>query len=159
MVFVHATPDETNCFPSKTYILNKRSNQRNELYLDKNCLNHDFVYLKENEGSCYWIDSKGLGIRFCDVGAVKDISLEDIRLILTNVLASVSSFDEEYVSTFAEELLSKIVDTFKVALTPDNTIEIFVGWKSIALLILSSGRATKAGIVVSIGPEDYRILC
>ncbi|MBN2111056.1 MAG: hypothetical protein JW705_08245 [Methanosarcinaceae archaeon] len=160
MVFFHTTLDKINFFPpKKDFLHEKRSNPKIELDLDKNSLDHDFVYLKGNQGSCYWTDSKGLTMHFCDVGSVTDISQQDIHLTLSIVLASASSFDEKCILSFAERLLVKIEAVFDASLNPDNTIDIFLAWKSIALLILSSDHTMNAGIGVRIGSGYYRIPC
>jgi len=160
MAFVYTAPDQINCLPCATDSSYKESSASGiALDFDQNCLANDIVYLRENAGSCYWVNSKGLGVLFCDVYCANDLSVADIHFILTNVLASVSFFDEEYVLCFARELLSKIGDVFDMESNPDNSINIRFGWKSIALLVLSSNHPAKSGIDVRIGSEDYRILC
>ncbi|MDW7731585.1 MAG: hypothetical protein SCH66_04030 [Methanolobus sp.] len=78
---------------------------------------------------------------------------------MTTVLVSVSSFDEKYVLRFAERLFSKIKNVFDMESSPDDSIDIVLGWKSIALLILSSAHSMKDGIGVMIGSGSYRVLC
>ncbi|TGC08964.1 hypothetical protein [Methanolobus halotolerans] len=159
MAFAYTITNEIACFHPKTDFLHRKKSKSTIAFdPDRNYLNHDLIYLKGNEGTCYWMDSKGLRIHFCHVGTINDISLEDINSILTTVLASVYFFDEEYIFRFAKRLFSKMGDAFDMGSDPDGTIDVLLGWKSIALLILSSDHYVKASIGVRIGQDDYGIL-
>jgi len=157
MAFVHTTPKKAASFPSKKdFLYKKKSNSAVTLAFDQNCLDQDSVYLKGDEGSYYWMDSKGLKIHFCDIADPEDISPDDINSILTAVLSSVSSFDRSYVYTFSEELSSNIKEVF-IENISESAVDVMMGWKSIAMLILAPAYPVKGGIGVKIGHEEYKI--
>ena len=160
MAFVYNTLNKINCFPyRRDFLHSKRSDIRIAPDGGKNLLNHDLVYLKGNEGSYYWVDSKGLRICFCDIGTATDVSSEDICSILNSMLSTISSFDEGSILSFSEKILSKVEDVFDTEANPDNSIDVFLGWKSIALLILPLEHPAKNFIRVRIGSNDYKVFC
>ncbi|WP_406655904.1 hypothetical protein V7O62_08660 [Methanolobus sp. ZRKC2] len=160
MAPVYTTSGENNHLPSKAALLQKRRSDLEITFdFNQNCLNHDLVYLKGNEGSCYWVDSKGLSMHFCGVDCAEDLSLEDLHSVLAAVLESVSFFDGEHVLGFARKLMSKIKAVFDMEVNFDESIDIQLGWKSIALLILSSNHSSKAVVGVRIGSGEYNIFC
>jgi hypothetical protein len=157
MAFVHTTPKKAASFASKKDFLHKkRSNSAVTLAFDQNCLDQDYVYLKGEGGSYYWMDSKGLKIHLCDIAGPEDISPDDINSIITAVLSSVSSFDRSYVYAFSEELTLTIRKAF-IENISESAVDVMMGWKSIAMLILAPAYPVKGGIGVKIGHEEYKI--
>jgi hypothetical protein len=123
-------------------------------------LNCNPTYFKEGSDSCYWFDSKGMSLYISNRCEVYDEQFsDDLPVMMDSVFRSVYFNEKINMGRFSSDLLSTIRQQFDLECDDDGSITVFLGWKSIALIILSARNPGVGDAEVMIGIHGYNITC
>ncbi len=123
-------------------------------------LDRNPIYFKEGSNSCYWFDSKGMSLYIssrCEVHA--DSFSDDFALMMESIFRSIYFNEKVNTGRFSGDLLSMIRELFDLECDSDGSLTVFLGWKSIALIILSGRNPGVGDAEVTIGVHNYIITC
>ncbi|WP_292463643.1 hypothetical protein [Methanolobus sp.] len=123
-------------------------------------LDRNPTYFNEASDSCYWFNSKGLNLYLSGKNDMLGTLSSDFIEMMDLIFESIYFNEKVNTSWFSEKLLSRLREVLEIENDCSGGITIFLGWKSVALIILAAGRNSEMGeIEVTIGTSDYRILC
>jgi hypothetical protein len=123
-------------------------------------LDRNPIYFKEGSNSCYWFDSKGMSLYIsnrCEVYA--DRFSDDFPLMMESIFRSIYFNEKVNMGRFSGDLLSLIRELFDLECDSDGSITIFLGWKSIAIIILSGRNPGVGDAEITIGVHNHTISC
>lgn len=130
------------------------------LYSALSSLDCSPVYFSENNNSCYWFDSRGLGLRIPGTDEVHDVSYPArFQSMVETVFKSIYFNETVNIGRFSDNLLSRVREAVDLGCGSNEGIIIFISWRSIALIILSGRGPGMGDIDVTIGDREYSIPC
>jgi hypothetical protein len=117
------------------------------------------TYFNETSDSCYWFNSHGLSLYLSWKSEAFDNLSSDFPKMMDFVFESISFNEKVNTTRFSANLLSMISEISDIGSDDEGSVTILLGWKSIALLILSGKSSEVNEIEVIIETRSYNILC
>ncbi|MDP2218416.1 MAG: hypothetical protein Q8J68_14155 [Methanolobus sp.] len=117
------------------------------------------TYFNETSDSCYWFNSHGLSLYLSWKNEIFDNLCSDFPKIMDFIFESISFNEKANTTRFSDNLLSLIREVSGIGSDDGGSVTIFLGWKSIALLILSGRSSEVSEIEVMVETRSYSVLC